>query len=112
MPGAQVIELVISWGVTTALTFLLVIVDTRHLTEEQLERAWTPVSRDAAVAWLGVFALPFHFAKTRGTWEDIPGARRRIRWFFIGIVIALVVALASGLVITAIAWAIGLPLSE
>lgn len=109
MPGAQVIELVLSWVVTNALTFGVVIFDTRRLSEERLERAWTPVSRDAAIIAFGVLALPFHFAKTRGTWTSADGITRRILAFKAGVVVAAVVVLASGLLITAFAWALGLP---
>ena len=112
MPGAQIIELVLSWVITNALTFLVVIIDTRRLSEERLERAWTPASRDAAIVGFGLLALPFHFAKTRGTWTSIPGLAGRVAGFLAGLVIAVVVALASGVVLMGVAWALGLPTTD
>ncbi|MBX3223789.1 MAG: hypothetical protein KF795_24970 [Labilithrix sp.] len=109
MPGAQVIEIVVSWLVTNALTFAVVIVDTRRLSAQRLERAWTPASRDAAIIAFGLLALPFHFAKTRGTWNSARGVAGRFLGFKLGLLVAFLVALASGLLINAIAWALGLP---
>lgn len=61
-----IIELVVSWFITNALTFLVVILDERYLLKgERLERAWIPSSRDAAIVAFGIFALPVHFIKTR-----------------------------------------------
>ncbi len=112
MQGAQVIELVISWVVTTVLTFGLVMVDERRLSDEQLERAWLPPSRNVALVYFGILALPFHFAKTRGTWTSARGIIGRLLWFKLGIVIAGVVLLVSSLLITAIAYVAGLPISD
>jgi hypothetical protein len=112
MPGAQVIELIVSWVVTNALTFLVVIVDERHLTEERLERAWTPASRDAAIIAFGLLAIPIHFAKTRGHFKSARGGVGRVLGLLLGVVAALVVALVSGLLISAIAWALGLPIAD
>jgi hypothetical protein len=109
MPGAQVIELLVSWIVTNALTFAVVLVDERRLSEERLERAWTPASRNAAIVGFGLLALPFHFAKTRGTWISARGVLGRFLGLLLGLVIAVLVALASGLLITALAWVLGLP---
>ncbi|MBX3260600.1 MAG: hypothetical protein KIS78_38025 [Labilithrix sp.] len=109
MSGAQVIEIVVSWVVTNALTFAVVIVDTRRLTEERLERAWPPASRDAAIVAFGLLALPFHFAKTRGSWTTLRGVGGRVLGFVVGVLVAAVVAVASAFLIGVIAWAIGLP---
>ena len=110
MPGAEVIELLVSWLVANALTFLVVILDERRiLKEEQLERAWPPASRNAAIIAFGLLALPFHFAKTRGTWTSVGGVSKRGLWFVLGLVIAVIVAIASGLVISAIAAVAGFP---
>jgi hypothetical protein len=112
MPGAQIIELLISWVVTTAVTFLLVIVDERRLSEERLERAWLPTSRTLLLVYFGLLAIPFHFAKTRGTWTSARGIAQRLLWFVLGIVIAVIVAVASSLLITVIVWATGLPMPD
>lgn len=109
MPGAQVIELVLSWVVTSTLTFAVVIFDERRLSDERLERAWPSVTRDFVLVYLGVLAIPFHFARTRGTWTSARGILGRILGFGAGIVVALLVVLTSGLLITAIAWVLGLP---
>lgn len=109
MPGAQVIELLLSWIVTNALTFAVVILDERRMDEERLERAWPPASRDAAIVGFGLLALPFHFARTRGDWKTARGLRNRVLGLALGIVVAILVALLSGLVISGIEWALGLP---
>ena len=112
MPGQEVIELFLSWAVTNALTFLVVIVDTRRLSEDRLERAWPPASRDAAIIAFGLLALPFHFAKTRGTWTSVRGVLGRALGFTLGLAVAFVVAVASTLVMTAHALVFGLPLTD
>ncbi|OJY19786.1 MAG: hypothetical protein BGO98_40660 [Myxococcales bacterium 68-20] len=109
MPGAQVIELVLSWVVTSTLTFAVVIFDERRLSEERLERAWPRASRDLALVYFGVLAIPFHFARTRGTWTSVRGIGGRILGFGAGVVVAAVVLLSSALLITALAWVLGLP---
>ena len=112
MPGAQIIELLLSWIVTNAFAFAVVIVDTRRLGEERLERAWPPASRDAAIVAFGLLALPFHFAKTRGTWTSARGIAGRLLGFKLGLVIAVVVAIASSLVIGGIEWLLGIPSAD
>src|SRR4051794_26669198 len=68
--GSEAIALLVSWVVTTSLTFFIVVADERYLLraggEKRLERAWPPSSRAAAVFVFGVLCLPVHFAKTRG----------------------------------------------
>lgn len=79
---ATVVELVLSWLVMNALTFLVIFADERKiLSEEQLERAWPPSSRDAAIIAFGPLCLPFHFLRTR--------VRLTFRGVFLGIPIAL-----------------------
>lgn len=112
MPGAQIIELLLSWVVTTALSFLLVIVDERRLCEERLERAWLPASRTVALVYFGLLAIPIHFAKTRGHVKSARGLLGIVLGLLLGIVAAVLVAVVSGLLITAIAWASGLPITD
>ena len=112
MPGAQVIELVLSLVVTNALAFAVVIVDERRLSHERLERAWPTTSRNAAIVAFGPLALPFHFARTRGDWRSARGIALRIMAFVLGLSASLAVSLVSGLVVTALAWAIGLPIPD
>ena len=108
-PGAQVIELVVSWVVTTTLTFLVVLFDERRMSEERLERAWPTASRNWHIVYFGVLSLPFHFAKTRGTWTSVRGVFGRIAVFALGLVVGFVVALASGFIVMGIDWLLGIP---
>jgi hypothetical protein len=109
-PGAQVLELVVSWVVTTVFTFLVVLVDERRLRPHRLERAWPTASRNWHIVYFGVLSLPFHFAKTRGSWTSVRDALRRIMGFFLGLVVAVVVALASGFVVMGVDWVLGIPI--
>jgi hypothetical protein len=87
-----------------------VILDERKiLSESQLERAWPPTSRDAAIVAFGVLALPVHFVKTRGHLGSLRGVLGYPLGLALGVLAILVVAFASGLVLDAIAWAAGLP---
>lgn len=107
MPGAEVIELLVSWAVTTAMAFAVVIFDERRMSEERLERAWPTSTRAVALVYLGVFALPFHFARTRGSFRSLRGVFGIVYGFLMGIVVALVIGVAAGLVDGAVAWALG-----
>lgn len=109
-PGAQVLELVVSWVVTTILSFVVVLVDERRLTSERLERAWPTASRNWHLVYFGVLSLPFHFAKTRGSWSSIRQVFGLIAGFFLGLVVAFVVALASGFIVMGIDWILGIPI--
>ncbi len=105
-------ELLLSWVVTTALLFVLVIADERRMSEERLERAWPPASRDAAVVALGILALPFHFARTRGRFFSL-SLREHLRWWMglgLGLVLAVLVALVNAAIVAAFDWAVGLPI--
>lgn len=108
----RTIELLLSWVVTTALLFVIVIVDERRMPEERLERAWPPSSRDAAIVALGVLALPFHFARTRGRFFTV-SPREHLRWwlgFAMGLAFAVLVSLVNAAAIAAFDLAAGLPL--
>ena len=109
-PGAQVVELVVSWVVTTILSFAVVLVDERRLAPERLERAWPTASRNWHVVYFGVLSLPFHFAKTRGSWSGVREAFRRVAGFLLGLLVAFVVALASGFIVMGVDWVLGIPL--
>ncbi len=88
---------------------LVVRFDERRLSEEQLERAWPPSSRDNALIGLsflgapliGLFAVWFHFCRTR-------------RWHPWGIVQGLLwvmaIMAANLAVVVALSLAVGLPL--
>jgi hypothetical protein len=110
MAGGQVIEIVLSWIVTNALTFVVVIADERRLREDQLERAWKPSSRDAAIVAFGVLSLPVHFIKTRGHFRSIWGILGFPFGLFLGLVEIVEVALIGDAILTSIAWVLGLPI--
>lgn len=82
------------------------------MSEERLERAWPPASRDAAIVAFGLLALPFHFAKTLGHWRSVGGVALRILGFKVGLGVAVLVAIASGLVLEVIGRVLGLPFSD
>lgn len=107
--AARVIELVLSWIVMNGFTFLVVILDERRLSEEALERAWPPSSRDAAIVAFGIFAVPIHFVRTRTHWRSARGLLGLPWGLFLGIVAAALILVASELVLQGIAWAAGLP---
>ena len=108
MPGGEVIELLLSWFVTTTLTFGVVIADERRMSAERLARAWPPSSRDAAIIAFGVLALPVHFARTRGRWGSVRGVLGYPLGLFLGLLAMVVVAVASGLLVSGIGWIFGL----
>jgi hypothetical protein len=109
MPSPDMLELLLSWAVTTTLLFVLVILDERHLDEERLERAWPPSSRDAALVSFGVLALPIHFARTRGHFRSARGVLGVLLGLAMGAVAVVIVSLVSGLVVYAIGRLMGWP---
>lgn len=98
-----------SWVVTNALTFLVVIIDERRMSEDMLERAWPPSSRDAAIVAFGVLALPVHFVKTRGHFKSARGVLGFPLGFVMGVATVILVALGSDLVLEGIARLFGFP---
>ena len=108
----QALEIFLSWAVTTVLLFLVVLTDEKRLTEDRLEDAWPVASRNLFLVWLGVLALPFHFARTRGRFFTF-SVRRHLGWwkgFAMGLVAGTLVTLIDAAVMTAFAYAAGLPL--
>lgn len=106
----QALEILLSWAVTTLLLFVVVLTDEKRMTEERLEEAWPPASRDLFLVWLGILALPFHFARTRGRFFSV---RRHLGWwlgFVMGLVAAILVGLVNVAVVTAFDYAAGLPI--
>lgn len=97
---SEIAELLVSWAVTTALSFAVVIAHERVMGEERLERAWPPASRDAAIVAFGSLALPFHFAKTLGHLRSPAGALWILLGLAAGLVAAFLVLLASGAVVS------------
>ena len=108
----QALEILLSWAVTTALLFLVVLTDERRMSEERLENAWPPASRDLFLVWLGVLALPFHFARTRGRFLSI---RQHLGWwkgFAMGLAAGALVTAIDVAIMTAFAYAAGLPIDD
>lgn len=108
----QAVEILLSWAVTTTLLFLVVLTDEKRMSEERLENAWPVASRDLFIVWLGILALPFHFARTRGRFFTLR-LRRHLGWWkglAMGLVAAVVVGLVDAAIMTAFAYAAGLPL--
>ena len=106
----EMIELVLSWIVSTTLLFAVVILDERRfLKEEQLERAWPPSSRDAAIVAFGGLALPVHFIKTRGHTKSAWGLLGFVWGLVLGVIALVVVSIVSGVIVYGIQRAAGLP---
>ncbi len=79
----EVLSIVVSWSVTLPAVVLVIRRDERALRGVELERAWPPVSRDAAIfAMWNFFGLHplcvlLHFARTRRT---IVGYLKGLAW--------------------------------
>jgi hypothetical protein len=101
--------LVFSWLLTTALAFVVILLDERRMSEDKLERAWPPSSRDAALVAFGILALPIHFIKTRGHLRSVRGVLGYPLGFAMGVIALLIVAFVSGLLLEGIAYVLGLP---
>ncbi len=85
---SEVVLFVLGWMVSTAATFGIVVLDERTMGEAFLERAWPPVSRNAAIYFFGPLALLVHFVRTR----------RNVIGILLGCGAVAVVALVSELV--------------
>jgi hypothetical protein len=107
--GGEVIELVLSWIVTTGLSFLIVLLDERWMSEAKLERAWPPPSRDAALIAFGVLALPIHFIKTRGHLRSVRGILGFPLGLAMGVLAVVFVGFVGSLVLEGVARLTGLP---
>jgi hypothetical protein len=113
----EVVVLIVSLVVLITTSSLIVRRDERRLTEEQLERAWPPSSRDNALIGLaflgapilGLFGVWFHFFRTRSAalW---PPWRWSIRGLLLGVAWVVAVLVANAVIVTALAAALGLPL--
>ncbi len=75
------------------LTFFIVWLDERRMSEAMLERAWPPATRGAVVLWFSPFCLLVHFIRTR---RSVVGAALGIAAIvFVFVVYFAVVALAG-----------------
>ncbi len=93
-PGnEEFVEVCVTLVVPLAIVVPLLRIDERRLKPAQLERAWPPVSRDAAVfaPWLLLgmpqLCLPVHAVKTRGWLVGLVP----------GLLVALLITLVTGL---------------
>ena len=100
--NTELVELVISWVVTTGLSFAIVIADERRLSEERLERAWTPASRSAALVAFGVLALPVHFMRTRGHLRNLRGVLGYPLGLVLGVLALAAIALVTNVLLEAV----------
>lgn len=110
----QALEILLSWGITTALLFLVVLTDEKRMSEERLENAWPVASRNLFIVWLGILALPFHFARTRGRFFTLDPVKHLHWWggLILGLLAATIVGLIDAAIMTAFAWAAGLPIDD
>ena len=107
----EVLILVASIAMLVTLMVVVVRRDEKRLDDEALERAWPETSRDSALIGLsllgspllGLFGVFWHFWRTR---------RWRPKGFLLGIVFAAAILLVDVVAITALAWALGLPLDD
>lgn len=107
-PPSEVVLLVVSWIVLTALGVVAVRLDERRLDPDALARAWPETSRDSALIGLpllaspllGLFAVALHFWRTR---------RFHPRGLVLGIAVAALVLTVDVVVVTALAWLLDVP---
>lgn len=111
----EVVLLVVSIVTLIVLMSAVVRWDERRLARKEdeaaLERAWLPSSRDSALIGLAMLASPllslfavlWHFWRTR---------RFHPKGFLFGALAVLAVLVGNALVVTGLAWALGLPLDD
>ncbi len=115
----EVVLIVVSCAVLVTASVLIVKADERRISEERLERAWPPASRDNALIGLallaapvlGLFAVWFHFFRTRSRALWPPW-----RWspigFVLGIAAVVTIMLLNAVVVLTLAYALGVPLED
>jgi hypothetical protein len=125
----EVVILIASCAVLVTASVLVVRFDERRLeraaengdevAQAQLEWAWSPPSRDNALIGLallgapvvGLFAVWFHFVRTRTRGTGWPFLRSA--WgFFLGILAVFAIMAANAAVVLTLAYALGLPLED
>ncbi|HEY8074036.1 MAG TPA: hypothetical protein VIF62_08005 [Labilithrix sp.] len=107
----EVVLLVASMATLISLMVVVVRQDERRLDEAALERAWLPSSRDSALIGLsllgspllGLFGVFWHFWRTR-RWHP--------KGFLLGLGFAAAILVVDVVAVTALAWALGLPLDD
>jgi len=112
--------IVVSCTVIITVSSLIVRCDERRLqraaesgepgAEKRLERSWSAPSRDNALIGLallaapllGLFAVWFHFFRTRLS----------VKGFALGVAAVVVVMIANAAIVLPLAWLVGLPLDD
>ena len=105
----EIAIIIVSCTVVITASSLIVRFDERRLSEEQLERAWLPSSRDNALIGLsmlvtpllGLFAVWFHFVRTR---------RWGLRGLVLGKLAVVVILILNAVAVLSLASAVGLEL--
>jgi hypothetical protein len=102
----EVVELLVTWAVTTAWAFAIVIGDEKDLDEEELGNAWPPSSRAIAIVGISWLVLPLHFARTRGGWRSFRAFGWKLVWLCIGLGCVVGAAIECDYVISALLWVV------
>lgn len=101
------VVLLASWLLSPLLCWLAIRLDERRLDETRIAKAWNPASRTSAVLLFGPLAVVLHFARTRGSFRDLEGFGRKIGGLLLGVAAAVLALGAASLVVSALAWALG-----
>lgn len=107
-PPAEVVLLVVSWVALTTIGVVVVRRDERRLSPAALAYAWPETSRDSAIIGLsllaspllGLFAVAFHFWRTR---------RFRPLGLLLGCAIAIGIFAIDVALISGLAWLLDVP---
>ncbi|MGH7280772.1 MAG: hypothetical protein ACRELY_04560, partial [Polyangiaceae bacterium] len=90
---ADFVDYLLAWIVAMPVTYAILRFDESRLSEERLEHAWPPTSRNAAILAFGPLCLFVHFVRTR-------------RSFFIGLFFGVAAFVLVGVVHAASAWVV------
>jgi hypothetical protein len=83
MPGnLELVQVVASWAATLPAVVAVIVHDEKRLSGPELQRAWPPVSRDAAIFAMWNMGIPHlcvlvHFVRTR---RSLRGAAAGMLW--------------------------------
>ena len=94
---AELVDYLLAWLVAMPATYAILRFDESRLSEERLEHAWPPTSRNAAIVAFGPLCLFVHFVRTR-------------RSFWIGLLSGVAAFVLVGVAHAATAWLVDLAL--
>lgn len=94
---AEFVDYVLAWLVAMPATYAILRFDESRLSEERLEHAWPPTSRNAAIVAFGPLCLLVHFVRTR-------------RSFWVGLFFGVAAFVLVGAAHAATAWVVDLAL--